>query len=50
VKPFPTPLSIVLLSTAVEGAVAEGENLLINGGLDAECGHPRGTRGRQRPR
>ena len=35
-KPFLTLLGIAILSSAVQGAVAEGENLLINGRFDAE--------------
>ena len=35
-KPFLALLSVVILSSCVEGAVAEGENLLINGRFDAE--------------
>ena len=35
-RPFLTLMGIALLSSAVHGAVAEGENLLINGRLDAE--------------
>ena len=35
-KPFLALLGIAILSSSLEGAVAEGENLLINGGFDAE--------------
>jgi len=35
-KPLLTLLGIAILSSSVEGAVAEGENLLINGRFDAE--------------
>ena len=35
-KPFLALLGIVILSSSLEGAVAEGENLLINGRFDAE--------------
>jgi len=35
-KPFWTVLGIALLASAARGAVAEGENLLINGRFDAE--------------
>lgn len=35
-KPFLTLLGIAVLSSSVQGAVAEGENLLINGRFDAE--------------
>ncbi len=35
-KPFLTLLGIVILTSSVAGAVAEGENLLINGRFDAE--------------
>lgn len=35
-KPFVTLLGIALLASSVQGAVAEGENLLINGRFDAE--------------
>ncbi len=35
-KPLLALLGIAILSSSVQGAVAEGENLLINGGFDAE--------------
>jgi len=35
-KPFLALLGIAIVSSSLEGAVAEGENLLINGGFDAE--------------
>ena len=35
-KPFLALLGIAILTSSLEGAVAEGENLLINGGFDAE--------------
>ncbi|NLY99202.1 MAG: hypothetical protein GXY25_01560 [Pirellulaceae bacterium] len=35
-KPFLALLGVAALTTAVQGAVAEGENLLINGSFDAE--------------
>ena len=35
-KPFLALLGLALLSSSLEGAVAEGENLLINGTFDAE--------------
>ena len=35
-KPLLALLGIAILSSSLEGAVAEGENLLINGGFDAE--------------
>ena len=35
-KPFLALLGVAALTTAVQGALAEGENLLINGGFDAE--------------
>ncbi len=37
-KPFLALLGVAVLTTSVQGAVAEGENLLINGGFDAEQG------------
>jgi len=35
-KPFLSLLTIAILTSSVEGAVAEGENLLVNGRFDAE--------------
>lgn len=35
-KPFLTLLGIAILSSSLQAAVAEGENLLINGRFDAE--------------
>jgi len=37
-RPFVALLGIALLATSVEGGVAEGENLLINGAFEAEQG------------
>ena len=35
-RPLLALLGIAILASSVQGAVAEGENLLINGGLEAE--------------